>query len=75
MGGTGSCATYHPAVPIEYVVILLVLIIGALGALGWWRIAARMAPYDDETRTRRTKKPRGPEPTVVKGFGDAERPE
>ena len=75
IGGAGSCATYHFAVPIEYVVILLVLIVGTLAALGWWRIAARMAPYDDEKPTRRKRTPRGPEPTVVKGFGDAKRRE
>ena len=75
IGGAGACATYHFAVLIEYLFILLVLIVGTLGALGWWRIAARMAPYDDETRTRRKRKPRGPEPTVVKGFGDAKRRE
>ncbi|MCH7792468.1 MAG: hypothetical protein IID31_09345 [Planctomycetes bacterium] len=61
--------------PIEYVVIPLVLIVGTLGALGWWRIAARMAPYDDEKPARRKGKPQGPKPTVVKGFGDAKRPE
>ena len=61
--------------PFEYVFILLVLIVGTLGALGWWRIAAKAAPYDDEARKRRKKKPRGPEPTVVKGFGDAKRSE
>ena len=75
IGGAGSCATYHFAVPIEYVVIPLVLIVGTLGALGWWRIAARMAPYDDEKPARRKGKPQGPKPTVVKGFGGAKRPE
>ena len=55
----------------EILFFLAVLVIGTLGALSWWRIAAKAAPYDDEIARKRRRKSRGELPTVIKGFGQS----
>lgn len=53
----------------EFVVPLVVLVVGALGALAWWKLAANVAPYKDDTHKR--PKAKGPKPTVIRGFGES----
>jgi hypothetical protein len=50
----------------EIVVPMIVLVVAAVGALAWWKLAAKAAPYKDET-ARRPKR-QGPKPTVIRGF-------
>ncbi len=54
----------------EFVVPIVVLVVGTVGALGWWKLAAKAAPYKDEVSKGRKNKPKGPEPTVIRGFGE-----
>lgn len=51
----------------ELVVAMVVLVVGLVGALAWWKLASSIAPYKDKPRTRSRAK--GPEPTVIRGFG------
>jgi hypothetical protein len=43
--------------PIIIAVILMVLIGGSLAALGWWKLAAKHAPYRDELGRSQKKPP------------------
>ena len=52
----------------EFVVPLVVLVVGAIGAMAWWKLASKVAPYKDNPSKRKTK---GPEPTVIRGFGES----
>ena len=45
--------------PLIIAVILIVLIGGSAAAIAWWRIAAGMAPYKDETKGGPAGKGRG----------------
>ncbi len=50
----------------EIIVPLIVLVVAALGALAWWQLAAKAAPYKDTAQKR--SKPTGPAPTVIRDF-------
>jgi len=64
-----------PCVMFEWVFTVLVLLIGALGAFFWWRIAAKAAPYRDEVakQERKRRERDQHQPTVVRGFDNTKR--
>jgi hypothetical protein len=45
---------------------VVILVLGTVIALAWWRIAAKMAPYEDEVRPGGDGD--GPGPEVIRGF-------
>ncbi|MCH7961312.1 MAG: hypothetical protein IIC49_03160 [Planctomycetes bacterium] len=55
----------------EIVVPLVVLVVATIGALAWWKLAAKAAPYKDEVAKGRKTGAKGPEPTVIRGFGES----